>query len=199
MWRTTEVGEKGGERHQSWPAPSRWGRRQSRTPKGSKRGRGPRFPLHQRTGSFIEKEKHKKVSSRVCFGFSSVCLPIKSGRLGDSFAVFHSVKRIRGKAPTLFLDFRLRFATPGQAWTLRHLPERAPLGGARPAASAPPAGAGPRGWSRGWGVRGGRFPTRQVDSKPLPAQPSLPAPSRRRDLSFPETTLGVRWKSWINP
>lgn len=177
--------------------PSRWGRRQSRRQREQTWAR-TRFPLHQRTGSSLRKKNTRKVSSRVCFGFSSVCLPIKKWPARRQLCGFHSVKRIRGKAPTL-LDFRLRFATPGAGVTLRHLPERAPPAGARPAASAPPAGAGPRGVEPRLGGQGRQVPTRQVDSKPLPAQPPLPGalPAPGPELSS-ETTLGVR-KSWDNP
>ena len=153
-WRTTRWGKRVG-RSTSPGRPSRWGRRQSR-PQREQTWARTRFPLHQRTGSSVRKKNTRKVSSRVCFGFSSVCLPIKKWPARRQLCGFHSVKRIRGKAPTL-LDFRLRFATPGAGVTLRHLPERAPPAGARPAASTS-LGRGPGGRSRGWGVRGGRFP-----------------------------------------
>lgn len=159
--------------------PSRWGRRQSRTQREQTWAR-IRFPLHQRTGSSLRRKNTRKVSSRVCFGFSSVCLPIKKWPARQQLCGFHSVKRFRGKAPTL-LDFRLRFATPGAGVTLRHLPERAPPAGARPAASAS-LGRGPGGGGRAeprLGGRGRQVPTFQVDSKLLPAPARTASPPPR--------------------
>ena len=160
--------------------PSRWEPRQSRTQREQTWAR-IRFPLHQRTGSSLRRKNTRKVSSRVCFGFSSVCLPIKKWPARQQLCGFHSVKRFRGKAPTL-LDFRLRFATPGAGVTLRHLPERAPPAGARPAASASlgrgPGGRGGRAEPR-LGGRGRQVPTFQVDSKLLPAPARTASPPPR--------------------
>lgn len=70
-----------------------------------------RFPSSPGSGLLWRRKNTGKVSTRACFGFSSVCLPIKKWPARRQLCGFHSVKRIRGKAPAL-LDFRLRFATP---------------------------------------------------------------------------------------
>lgn len=55
-------------------------------PEAGKREPGSVSP--QRAGFLWRRKNIGKESSHVCFGLSSVCLPIKSGRRGDSFAVF---------------------------------------------------------------------------------------------------------------
>nr|XP_060515719.1 uncharacterized protein LOC132695426 [Panthera onca] len=106
------------------------------------------FPLRQKASFLLRKQRERKVSSRVCFGFSSVCLPIKKWPPRRQLCGFHSVKRIRGKAPAP-LDFRLRFATPGAGVTLRHLPLGAVPAAAPPAAQLPWGGAGQGGAKAG--------------------------------------------------
>ena len=119
-------------------------------PEASKRQRGSLVSLFARKRAFLlrRKQRERKVSSRVCFGFSSVCLPIKKWPPRRQLCGFHSVKRIRGKAPAP-LDFRLRFATPGAGVTLRHLPLGAVPAAAPPAAQLPWGGAGQGGAKAG--------------------------------------------------
>lgn len=109
-WRTTRWGKRGGERHQS--AALALGSPPVQTPKGANVGADP-FPSSQRTGSSLRRKTQEKSARAFVLVFRLFASQLKSGRLGDSCG-FYSVKRIRGKAPTL-LDFRLRFATPGQA------------------------------------------------------------------------------------
>lgn len=125
---------------------------------------------------------------RVCFGFSSVCLPIKKWRPRRQLCGFHRVKRIRGKAPGA-LDFRLRFATPGASVTLRHLPLGATPAAAPPAAwfprtgpveaeprpSALVAGGGPgKGGSQGAGETHAPRPTDRLPSPDTSWHPCTP-------------------------
>ena len=82
------VGEKGGERHRSGP-PLALGAPPVQTPKGANVGADP-FPSSPENGLFIEKEKHKERKSARAFVlvFRLFASQLKSGRLGDSFAVF---------------------------------------------------------------------------------------------------------------
>lgn len=132
--------------------PSRWGRRQSRRQR-SKRGRGP-VSLHQRTGS-LRKKNTRKVSSRVCFGFSSVCLPIKKWPARRQLCGFHSVKRIRGKFNPSRLS-SLAVCNPRGRRDPAAPARASSSGGGQTRSPAPPAGGGPRGGARLGGR--GRFP-----------------------------------------
>ena len=67
-----EVGEKGGERHQSRP-PLALGAPPVQDPKGANVGADP-FPSSPENGLFIEKEKHKESQLARLFWFF-VCLP----------------------------------------------------------------------------------------------------------------------------
>lgn len=67
-----EVGEKGGERHQSRP-PLALGASPVQDPKGANVGADP-FPSSPENGLFIEKEKHKESQLARLFWFF-VCLP----------------------------------------------------------------------------------------------------------------------------
>ena len=68
--------------------PSRWGRRQSR-PQREQTWARIRFPLHQRMGSSLRRKNKERKSARAfVLVFRLFASQLKSGRLGDSFAVF---------------------------------------------------------------------------------------------------------------
>lgn len=85
--KTHESREEGGERAQSRP-PHALGTPPVQTPKGA--NMQIRFPLHQRAGFSLRRKNTKKESQlqSVCLAFRLFASQLKSGRLGDSFAVF---------------------------------------------------------------------------------------------------------------